>query len=395
MSFAAWNSNWSPSFPSLPTSPQILLRRQFRPKHLCLCTQMQRHASQPKKLFQMFQEICLILNPSIYPRDHRFSASLIQPELHHFASTLPDCIMLHLKKGEGSYWEEVPSRPSNFKKPNWTPNQPKCIIASLTAANHFWCVWCVWQTRHRPGTDLSQLFFHLASLLTKFLPTGGAKSTEAAQIQRLSNWHKNHPYNSVNVGIIIPIIWPIETVFGFHPNNLGVIIPTSPKRKSIWTFLQKPATGLDPFPALSLSLSLSFPLLLVATLFLGQVFCLDLGGISMAFPGNRGVHPSGTPISPLERQAAAPGIIWHRFISNQPSNQDPSRSSDFSPIKMSLKKGVCHHASCKVKKKSKIHQDPPLFSGFTQKPPSEEPRLPPGTHSGSWNLGWTSYCQRR
>jgi hypothetical protein len=118
-------------------------------------------------------------------------------------------------------------------------------------------------------------------------------------------------------------------------------------------------------------------------------FGWNFNGISR----NRGVHPSGTPISPLERQAAAPGIIWHRFISNQPSNQDPSRSSDFSPIKMSLKKGVCHHASCKVKKV----QDPsrsPLFSGFTQKPPSEEPRLPPGTHSGPGIWGERN-CQRR
>ena len=116
------------------------------------------------------------------------------------------------------------------------------------------CMMCMTNTpptRDRPFAAL----LPLGVVAHEVLPTGGAKSTEAAQIQRLSNWHKNHPYNSVNVGIIIPIIWPIETVFGFHPNNLGVIIPTSPKRKSIWTFLQKPATGLDPFPALSLSLS--------------------------------------------------------------------------------------------------------------------------------------------
>ena len=251
------------------------------------------------------------------------------------------------------------------------------------------CMMCMTNTpptRDRPFAAL----LPLGVVAHEVLPTGGAKSTEAAQIQRLSNWNKNHPYNSVNVGIIIPIIWPIETVFGFHPNNLGVIIPTSPKCKPIWTFLQKPATGLDPFPALSLSL---FPTLVGCHIVSWAGILLGFGWNFNGISRNRGVHPSGTPISPLERQAAAPGIIWHRFISNQPSNQDPSRSSDFSPIKMSLKKGVCHHASCKVKKV----QDPsrsPLFSGFTQKPPSEEPRLPPGTHSGPGIWGERN-CQRR
>jgi hypothetical protein len=194
---------------------------------------MQRHASQSKKLFQMFQEICLILNPGIYPRDHRFSASLIRPELHHFASTLPDCIMLHLKKGEGSYWEEVPSRPSNFKKARLNSKPTKMYHSFFNCSKPFlMCMMCMTNTpptRDRPFAAL----LPLGVVAHEVLPTGGAKSTEAAQIQRLSNWNKNHPYNSVNVGIIIPIIWPIETVFGFHPNNLGVIIPTSPKCKPI------------------------------------------------------------------------------------------------------------------------------------------------------------------
>ena len=95
---------------------QILLRREFRPKHLCLCTQMQRRASQSKRLFQIFQEICLNLNSSICPCDYQFRSSLIQP----------DCIMLHLEKCHGSYWEEVPSQGSQIgKSPDRTPNRHK------------------------------------------------------------------------------------------------------------------------------------------------------------------------------------------------------------------------------------------------------------------------------
>lgn len=168
MSFAAWNSNWSPSFPSLPTSLRFCSEGSFDQSISASahkCKGMHRNLRNYSKCSRRFAWFWTQASIRVITDSARVWYDLNCIILHLLFRTASCCISRKVKDLIGRKYHQGRQI---LKKPDWTPNQPKCIIASLTAANHFWCVWCVWQTRHRPGTDLSQLFFHLASLLTKF-----------------------------------------------------------------------------------------------------------------------------------------------------------------------------------------------------------------------------------
>lgn len=181
MSFAAWNSNWSPSFPSLPTSLRFCSEGSFDQSisasaHKCKGMHRNlRNYSKCSKRFAWFwtQTFIRVITDSA-----RIWYNLNCIILHLLFRTASCCVSRKVKDLIGRKYHQG----RQILKNQTVLQSTKMHHSFFNCKKPFlMCMMCMTNTpptRDRPFAAL----LPLGVVAHEVLPTGGAKSTEAAQI---------------------------------------------------------------------------------------------------------------------------------------------------------------------------------------------------------------------